>query len=112
MAIITIEQARKHLRLPWLADESDLELTKAAAEEILLAYLARPDDAVWTATIESWTGSPAVPAPRAVQLAALMQLAYLYTNRGDERVQQVVGAVSPDAAAMLLASGYRDPVVR
>jgi hypothetical protein len=116
MALVTVEVARKHLKLRATAEDtdSDLVLKIEQASAIILAFIARPNDTDWTAEVESWgTGSPVVAVPAVVQTATLMQVADLYVHRGDERWMPASGGggICPEAEALLRATGYRDYVL-
>lgn len=107
----TTDDARRHMRWPILAgspDDADLQAKLDAAEEVVLAFIARPNDATRTAEIAGWTGSP-VTVPALVKLAILMQCADFCSHRGDERLEQ--RGIAPEVEAMLRASGHRDYVM-
>lgn len=112
--LVSLETAQRHLRLPVTEGspsdaESDLLLKIGQASSIVRAYVDRPSDATWTATVAGWTDAT---VPAIVQAAVLLQLAVLYQHRGDETTGAVdAGAVAPEAAMLLRATGYRDPVV-
>jgi hypothetical protein len=114
MAIFTTtEEARRHMRWPVLAgspapDDVDLQAKLDAAEDLVLAFVARPNDADRTAEIAAWAGSPST-VPAIVKLAILMQCADLCGHRGDERLAQ--GGLAPEVEAMLRAGGQRDYVM-
>jgi hypothetical protein len=106
MALVTLDQARRHLKMPPTLNDPVLEETVERASAIVVAFLTSPDDA-WT----EWT------APVIVQAAVLAQLADMYIHRGDERAHYAAldrregGGICTDAEAILRATGYRDPVL-
>ena len=109
----TTTEARLHVRWPVLAgsptpDDLDLQVKLDSAEEAVLAFVARPNDAARVAEIASWSGSPQT-VPAIIKLAILMQCADLCAHRGDERLSQV--SLAPEVEALLRASGQRDYVV-
>lgn len=106
--LVSVDRVRQHLKLPaTMGEDLDLTLKVTQASEIILAFIARSNDATWTAEIASWTTAT---VPAIVQAAILRQAANLYIHRGDELGVELQG-ICPDAAALLLATGYRDPVV-
>lgn len=98
MALVTIDRARRHLRLPVTLDDPDLTAKLEAASALVIAAVTDPD--------ATWTDAT---APAIVQEAILRQLAALYVHRGDEG--QEGQGLCPEARALLLTGGYRDPVV-
>ena len=78
MALVTLEQAKRHLNDPdptsETEEDSDLELKLAAAEALVLAYLDTDADATWDEDT----------APADVQIAVLLQLGRLWRYRGDD----------------------------
>jgi len=80
--LVTLEQARVHLRLgPVTAlGHDDVQSKLDQATMIILGYLDRGDDA-WTAEMQAWTIDT---VPREVQAAVLLQLGDLYRFRGDD----------------------------
>lgn len=109
----TTEEARRHMRWPVLAGspapaDLDLQGKLDAAEALVLDFIARPNDAVRTAEIAGWAGSPAA-IPAVVKLAILMQCADLCVHRGDERLEQ--RGIAPEVEALLRAGGQRDYVM-
>ena len=117
--LVTFAQAQAHLRLSASTDgspsatDADLQLKIDQATEIVIDYIARPADAVWTATIESWNavGSPSTIPPASVVAAVLLQLGDLYRYRGDDadEMRREPGALSPGVVSLL--HRYRDPVL-
>jgi hypothetical protein len=102
MALVTTEAARRHLKLPpGLLGDDDLALKLEAASDIVLASVTDPPDVAWTETT----------APAAVRLAVLLQLADFWAHRGDERSTAAPAELCGEAAALLRAAGYRDPVL-
>lgn len=109
--LLSLEMFIRHLKVPSGAEEeSDLDMKRAQAEALVLAYIARPDDEDYTAVIASWTDKT---VPKAVQAAILIQATELYRFRGDDEKGPArdFGALSPQTVAILTAAGYRRPVV-
>lgn len=106
-ALITAEYARNHLLLPQTTVSEDLDAKIEVASDIILAFIARPTDTAWTATIGAWTD---VTAPTVIQDAVAKQLMNLRAHRGDEGLNAGVG-ICPEADALLRATGYKDPVM-
>lgn len=121
--IVSLAQLQRHLRLdvgqssPLTDDEADLELKLYAAQEIILGYIARPDDTNWSSLIEMWVEglvtSPSTEVPRQIIAAILMQAAELWGFRGDDLEQpkrEAPGDLSPTIKALLYR--FRDPALR
>jgi hypothetical protein len=108
--LIDLAVAKNHVRITHTHDDEDLELKLLQAEAIVLAYIARPSDADWTAMLEAWT-TDTVPMP--VSAAILLMFAELYRDRGDEdpnlrqRSSQELGDVPMDVSYILKVTGYR-----
>lgn len=101
MALVTLDQAKRHLRV-WHDDEDDDVLEKADhASAIVVNYLNR-DDLTWT---DADNGSPPVKsdAPFEVQAAVLMVLDILWDvrNGGDIEYGQADGYLSKPITAIL-----------
>lgn len=109
MSLITIDQAKAHLRIdtasgsPVDAADADLLLKMAAAESIVLDYLKVP-----ATSPEYWNDTTVPPL---VQAAVLLQLGELYRFRGDdvEHGPQTAGDLSPIVTNILRR--YRDPAL-
>lgn len=71
--LLTLAQAKGHLRITDSDHDADVQLKLDQAEAIILEYLARPVPETWT--------SSTVPLP--VTAAILLMLARLYEHRGD-----------------------------
>jgi hypothetical protein len=126
-AIVTLAELQAHLRLPVVQSspltvaEADLQLKLDIAEGIVLGYIARPDDAEWTALLAMWAAgeetSPATVVPPQVRGAVLLQAAELWAFRGDDPgsvefqpARDAPGDLSRTIKALLYR--FRDPVVR
>jgi hypothetical protein len=125
MALITLAQAQRHLRLEVTIDhgspagspppddsEMDLELKMAQAEAIVLDYLARPTE------MASWSSdpvplSPYTTVPAVVQAAILIVLGDLWRFRGDDpegvMPKREHGFLTPQVTSLL--QRYRDPAL-
>ena len=107
--LVTLEQARAHLRLgsttPLGYDDVQDKLHQATM--VVLGYLDRADDD-WTAEMAAWTIDT---VPREVQAAILLQLGELYRFRGDDEVNiapyRERGYLAPGVTALL--HRLRDP---
>ncbi len=85
MPLVTLRQAKQHLRLPLdvTSDDADLTLKLAQAEALVLDYVTqnREDNDAWTVIVDAWT-SETVPVQ--IVAAILIQFAELYRFRGDD----------------------------
>ena len=124
--LVTLDQAKAHLRLPILeavspappptADDEDLQMKLLAAHEIVFDYLTQriSDSDSWEAVVDSWT---AETAPRRVIAAILVQFTDLYRFRGDDSEEYArgsaykrqEGALNPAVVALLYR--LRDPAL-
>lgn len=109
MSLITIDQAKAHLRIdtdslsPSDAADADLLLKMAQAESIILDYLKVP-----VTSPEYWDSTTVPPL---VQAAVLLMLGELYRFRGDdvEAPTHTIGDLSPVITNILRR--YRDPAL-
>jgi len=105
MALVTLQQAKDHLRIATPEGDpgdTDLQLKIDQATAIITDYLQSRADPTW-----SVDASPST-VPGNVQAAVLLMLAHLYEHRGDEMQQdealwQAIGR---------LLMRFRDPVLR
>jgi hypothetical protein len=108
--LITLAQARAHLRVDGDADANDLTLKIHAASAVVLNYLKsgveRLYDSAGFIPLDS-AGDPDVPYE--VYAATCLMLGYLYKQR-DESTDFQMGFVPPAVTALLYP--LRDPVVR
>lgn len=115
--LLTLAQAREHLRTVDLEDDVDLQLKIDAATQLVCEYISdrQPADEDWIATIEGWDGvSYPSTAPPVIVAAVLQQVAELYRFRGDDVEGDLPksvehGALSPLVARLL--HRYRSPTL-
>jgi hypothetical protein len=72
--LVTLTQAKAHLRITTSADDVDIQLKLDQAEGIIRDYLKDPDAA--------WVSPATAPAP--VTAAILLMTTHLYEHRGDD----------------------------
>lgn len=115
--LITLQEAKRHLRLPeefdspLSAHDEDLQAKIDQATELVLGYIARRStDTTWAATVAAWTIET---APQVVRAAILRQTAELYRFRGDDPANEAPvtdgGYLSPGVATLL--HRLRDPAL-
>src|SRR3954470_14309372 len=108
--IVSLEQGKAHIRRRDDTDEDDVfELMLRQAHGLVLDYIARASDVVWTAVMLAWDDETAPPA---VQAAILRQFADLARFRGDDEDDKGAGDgtdLSPRVKQLLRM--YRTPVV-
>jgi hypothetical protein len=101
MALVTLEQAKRHLRVDYSDEDEDVLEKADHASAIVLNYLNR-NDLTWT---DADNGSPVVKsdAPFEVQAAVLMVLDILWDirNGGDIEYAQADGYLSKPITAIL-----------
>jgi hypothetical protein len=96
--LVTLTQAKAHLRITVTTDDVDIQLKLDQAEGIILNYLKAQADPLWV--------SPAT-APANVTAAILLLLTSLYELRGDD---QTLSEHTWTAIERLLV-GLRDPAL-
>lgn len=96
-ALVTLRQAKDHLRIDADGQDNDIMLKVLQASAIVQTYLKAQGDPTWTD----------LTAPGNVQAAVLLMLGHLYEHRGDNLAPD--GAVW-DAVGRLLV-GLRDPAL-
>lgn len=112
MALITLKQAKQHVKSPLdiVDEDADLQLKLEIAEQLVLDYVKqnREDNDAWATTVDAWT---ALTAPKQVLGAILVQFAELYRFRGDDEdlPARPMGVLCPQAMAMVYR--LRDPAV-
>ncbi len=112
MILVTLHQAKQHLKITSSDEDEDLERKVDDATAIVLNYIGRSTDATWTATIAAWDEST---VPGDVREAILRQCANLFQLRGDDSNKdrdwsnERGGYLSPDVTSLLWR--YRDPVL-
>lgn len=99
MALITLAEAKDHLRVVSDDDDSDVWLKAQAASDFIVDYLKDQADDTWDAD--------SVPAP--IKAAILMLLTDLHEFRGDDPRVRESGELPGPVRAML--SFYRDPAL-
>lgn len=83
VALVTLQQAKRHLRILHDDENDDLQDKIQQSSDIVMDYLQRPD-LVWTDA----SGDTQSDAPFRVQAAVLLVLGGLWENRGDEEMEQ------------------------
>ncbi|ULR87182.1 head-tail connector protein [Comamonas sp. B21-038] len=115
MEIITITQAREHLRSDTNDDDADLHMKIDAATDAVLDYISVPASDLFDADGEPKTGEDGqvVRGARRVQQAILLTVGWFYEDR-DGSMEQAVktghGYPLPRGATALLYS-LRKPTI-
>lgn len=106
MALVSLTLAKRHLRIDFDDDDTEIEVYLAAAETIVTEYL---DRAVYPSAEDSPPGAPpsgddgtALEVTPAITAAILLVLGDLYENR-EADTEAVGDAVLPKAVRSLLA---------
>jgi hypothetical protein len=99
MALITLEQAKAHLRVVSVDEDDDIDRKIEQAGAIVLDYLKGQ-------AVSGWNDG-SVTVPRVVEAATLVMLTHLYENRGDDMT------ADEDAwkAVERLLMRFRDPAL-
>jgi hypothetical protein len=105
MALITLAQAKRHIRVDGSDDDTDIAEKIEEASHIVLDYL-KVDDSMW----QDSTGAP-LDVPGTVQAAVKIVFGNLYAYRegGSESSFRVIEPLG-DTVKNLLAR-YRDPAI-
>lgn len=105
MALVSLEQARSHLRVDDPAEDSQIALYLAAAEQAAFDYLNRnayPDEETLAAAVGDGTaGDRPIVANAAILSAVLLMLGHLWENREDSIVGTIVSPL-PNGSKWLL----------
>lgn len=93
MPILTMDEAKAHLRIDGPDEDADTSLKLAAAEDAVIHHLNRP---------LPWIGDDDQPAPvpASVKVAILLMLGDLYANR-EAAIVGATHAVNPTVARLL-----------
>ena len=93
MPLVTLDEAKAHLRIDGTDDDADIALKLAAAEDAVVQFLNRP---------VPWTDEDDVEAavPASVKVAVLLILADLYANR-EGAIIGATHAVNPTVERLL-----------
>lgn len=89
LALVTLEEAKAHLRILSDDEDPDIQLKVEAASDILLDYIKRPD-AVWTES----------DAPPLVKAATLLMVRTLYDDPAADPLNDAI---------IRILHRYRDP---
>lgn len=110
--LVTLDQAKAHLRVTHSSDDADIELKVEAASGAVLNYLKSAADAFLDSSGEPimTTDSPPVSTvPREVQQATLLMLGWMFNFREGEGQGMTPGYL-PVAVVSLLYP-LRDPAL-
>lgn len=113
MMLVTLQQARDHLRSDTTADDNDLTLKIRGASRAVARYLKTAGMASFTDSagdvMEDSAGEP-IGVPEDVQDATLLLIGYLSRNRdGDEERAFQMGFLPAPVTALLYP--LRDPTL-
>lgn len=111
MMLVSLQQARNHLRSDDSDDDADLSLKILAASAAVLAYLkdgATFVDSNGDVPVDSY-GDP-VGVPRQVQAATLLMVGYLYRLRDENEDEAYEHGYLPKPVTSLLYP-LRDPAI-
>lgn len=109
--IVTLAQAKAHLRITSAAEDADLALKLEDAHALVLDYVADSKDADYVTAMEAWDDETAPKAIRAAILRTFGDLTRFRGNDDDPSETRVDGtsALSPRARQLLRL--YRDPAL-
>lgn len=93
MTVVTMDEAKAHLRIDGTEEDADITLRLAAAEDAAAQYIDRPLPWTDAAGLE-------VPVPASVKAAILLMLGDLYSNR-EGGVFGTIHTVNPTVERLL-----------
>jgi len=104
MALVTLSDAKAHLRVTTTTEDADLQQKVNAASAVIVDYLKDRADASWDE----------LTAPLPVQMATLLLVAYLWQHRGDDPADRDDLAVNQGVWSEIdpLLMRFRDPTLR
>ena len=104
MMLVSLEQARDHLRSDSVDDSLDLELKIQAASAAVLAYLKSGADAFLDTAGEVIVDSAGDPVgvPFQVKAAVLLMVGYLYRQRDEDEGEEFEQGYLPRPVTALL----------
>ena len=105
MSLVTLDQAKAHLRITSTADDPDLTEKLTQAEAAILDYIGSTDH--WRTITATWTVDTVPPV---VVACILLQIGELFRFRGDELPNPRVGSENLSAQIQGLLRPWRDPV--
>lgn len=105
--IVSLAQAKQHIRVTWTDEDRDLEMKLAQAHGLVLDYVER---AAISEEMLTWDEDT---APKAVQAAILRQFGDLCRFRGDDddSSEQDVDGNDLSPRVKQLLKMYRQPVI-
>lgn len=92
VALVTLAEAKGHLRITDTAQDDDIDLKRMSASAIVVDYIKRPD--------HGWT---AETAPFLIKAAVLLVLGVIFDNRD--------GSEALSGATRSILERYRDPAL-
>jgi hypothetical protein len=110
--LVSLTQAKSHLRIDTSAEDTYLALMIRAASRSVIEYVRSGADAFTDSAgdvIEDSAGDP-TGIPEDVQAATLLLLGFLYRNRDENPANAFERGYLPAPVTALLAP-YRDPVL-
>ena len=102
-ALVTLAQAKTHLRIEHDDDDADIALKADQATAVILDYIKYP---------EGWEAWDETTVPLHIQAAILIMLSKLYDDRNagaDDNPNVAMGYLPPSVTALLHRS--RDPAI-
>lgn len=115
--LVSLVQASEHLRRDTDEDDSDLEIKIEAASQAVINYLKEVDFLNSFGEVDFDSAGNPLGVPRPIQMATLLILGGLYTDRGGDDFleggdQDRIGKVIIPRAAHFLLDPYRTPTMQ
>lgn len=105
--IVTLDEAKAHLRIVGSEDDDDLQAKLDVAHELVLDYVKQRRSGMteWVQTVDAWTDQS---APKVVYGAIARMFGHLARFRGDDEYR---GDAQLPAEVRMLLDGKRDPAL-
>jgi hypothetical protein len=110
MMLVSLEDARSHLRLDTTDGDADITLKIKAASRAVVTYLKSPSFADSSGAIPEDTSGVAIDVPEDVQIATLMLIGYFDRQRDEDSGHEYEPGYLPRPVTALLYP-YRVPTV-
>lgn len=108
--LVSLDQARAHLRSDTADDDGDLTLKIKAASRAVVTYLKDPSFADSSGGIPEDSSGIAIDVPEDVAIATLMLIGYFYKQRDEDSTKEYESGMLPRPVTALLFP-YRVPTI-
>lgn len=99
VGVVTLAEAKAHLRVEGVTDDTIIQLYIDAATARIINYLNQP--------IPGSTDSPVSPTPAPIKASSLLIIGDLYENREEQIAASGIGVLVKNPAAINMLYPYR-----